>query len=408
MNDVIELKNIASDAGDIADVVERLDATKDVIRSEYLRKHFDPWVVAYSGGKDSTLLLQLIWEVLSSLPPRDRRRQIYIVGNDTLVESPLVIRHLRSTMATITAAATTNNLPVKSLITKPHIDQTFWVNVIGRGYIPPTRNFRWCTDRMKILPTSQLLEKLVLRHKRAVLLVGTRKSESASRRRNMEKHSVSATTMNPHSSIAGCRMFAPLADFEDKDVWLILIQRKPPWGGTHRALITLYRNAGGGECPLVLTKADAPSCGTTSPRFGCWTCTVVNKDRSLRGLIDSGHDDAETFTRLFDFREWLIQLREDDSNRQNVRRDGNSKSRADGTRVMGPFTLAVRKQILLQLQILEEEIERELISQSEIEVIEDIWRRDQVQEICRTAFNDTLFCQTQEAEEVKEAKGAVL
>ena len=187
----------------------------DAIRREYLRKHVDPWVLAYSGGKDSTLLLQLTWEVLASLPVRDRRRKIYVVGNDTLVESPLVIQHLRTTMATIKDAAAADGLPIETQITRPHIDQTFWVNVIGRGYIPPTRNFRWCTDRMKILPTTQLLDGLVRSHKRVVLLVGTRKSESENRRRNMTKHGVSATKMNPHSSVERCRMFAPLAEFED-------------------------------------------------------------------------------------------------------------------------------------------------------------------------------------------------
>ena len=207
-------------------------------------------------------LLQLTWEV-ASLPAHDRRRKVVVVGNDTLVESPLVIRHLKASLDTIANAAAKEDLPIAVQITKPHIDQTFWVNVIGRGYIPPTRNFRWCTDRMKIIPTSQLLVKLVRAHRRAVLLVGTRKSESTNRRRSMEKHSVSGSNMNPHSTVEGCRMFAPLAEFEDKDVWLTLMQRRPPWGGTHRDLISLYRNAGGGECPLVLTKADAPSCGTT-------------------------------------------------------------------------------------------------------------------------------------------------
>lgn len=384
------------EASSLHKVSSRLNAVREIIRSEYCKKHADPWVVAYSGGKDSTLLLQLTWEVLASLPAHDRRRQICVVGNDTLVESPLVIRHLRNTMATISTAAVANGLPIETQMTTPHIDQTFWVNVIGRGYIPPTRNFRWCTDRMKILPTSQLLESLVRLHKRAVLLVGTRKSESTNRRRNMAKHGVSGTKMNPHSSIKGCRMFAPLAELEDEDVWLILMQRRPPWGGSHRNLITLYRNAGGGECPLVLTKDDAPSCGTTSPRFGCWTCTVVTKDRSMQGLIDSGHEDADIFSRLFDFREWLIELREANENRQRVRRDGNSKSRADGTPVMGPFTLEIREKILSQLKELQEETGQELISRSEIEVIEDIWRRDQVRKNSRTALHDAFALEIKE------------
>ena len=219
-----------NDTANIVKVVEKLNNVMETLRKEYLRRHTDPWVVAFSGGKDSTLLLQLAWEVLESLSAQDRRRQIYVVGNDTLVESPLIIRHLRNTMSKISTTATANQLPIKTRITKPNIDQTFWVNVIGRGYIPPTRNFRWCTDRMKIIPTSQLLKSLLREHKRAILLVGTRKSESQNRLRNMERHKVSATGMNPHSSIEGCRMFAPLADLNDEDVWLILMQRKPAVG----------------------------------------------------------------------------------------------------------------------------------------------------------------------------------
>lgn len=383
-------KDLGHDVNDIGHVAERMEAVVNSIRQAYQRRHSQPWVVAYSGGKDSTLLLQLTWEVVASLPPHERRRKVYVIGNDTLVESPLVIRHLRSSMATIQATAARENLPFETQITEPYIDQTFWVNIIGRGYIPPTRNFRWCTDRMKIIPTSKLLEKLVREHKRAVLLVGTRKSESTNRQRNMTKHGVSGDNMNPHSSIQACRIFAPLANLKDEDVWLILMQRKPPWGGSHRELITLYRNAGGGECPLVLTQNDAPSCGTTSPRFGCWTCTVVNKDKSLRGLIDSGHEDAETFESLFEFREWLIELRENDDNRLPVRRDGHPKTRADSSLVMGPFTLEVRQEILRRLKALEKETGQKLISRSEIEIIEDIWRRDRIREDGRLALLNSL------------------
>ena len=363
-----------------SDVPARLDAVRKTMHAEFTREHSDPWIVAYSGGKDSTLLLHLVWEVAEALPPSAPRRPIYIVSNDTLVESPLVIRHLRHSLAVIREAVQKSGLPITIRVTEPCIDQTFWVNVIGRGYIPPTRNFRWCTDRMKIAPTNDLIHKLVLAHQRAILLVGTRKSESQNRGRAMAERGVTATAMNPHSTIPNCRMFAPLADLRDDDVWKILMQRKPPWGGTHRDLITLYRNAGGGECPLVLSKDDAPSCGTTSPRFGCWTCTVVQKDKSMRGLIDAGHEDEDMLEALADFREWLIELREDDRNRLPVRRDGRTKFRDDGTRVFGPFTLQIRQTILDRLRTLENQIGEMFIQAAEVEVIDDIWRRDRIRE----------------------------
>ena len=368
------------------DVSARLAAVQDTMRGEFLKRHSDPWIVAYSGGKDSTLLLHLLWEIAVTVPSEAPLRPIYVVSNDTLVESPLVIRHLRKSLATIRDASRNTGLAITITVTEPCIDQTFWVNVIGRGYIPPTRNFRWCTDRMKIAPTDELIHKLVRTHERAILLVGTRKSESRNRGRAMAERGVTATTMNPHSTIPNCRMFAPLADLRDDDVWKILMQRRPPWGGSHRDLITLYRNAGGGECPLVLSKEDAPSCGTTSPRFGCWTCTVVQKDRSMRGLIDAGHEDEEMLEAFADFREWLIELREDNRNRLPVRRDGRAKLRDDGTRVFGPFTLEVRQAILARLRTLEAQTDHFLITPAEIDVIDDIWRRDRIREDGRLAL----------------------
>lgn len=363
----------------VENVGAKLASVRKAISTEYNKQHSIPWVIAYSGGKDSTLLLQLAWEAILA-SPKEQRRKVYIVSNDTLVESPLVVDHLKKSLALIERTVQKSDLPIEIKVTTPCIDQTFWVNVIGRGYIPPTRNFRWCTDRMKIEPTNSLLKRLVATHKKAILLIGTRKSESQNRKRSMEKHGVSANKMNPHSSIDGCRMFAPLADLTDDQLWMILMANRPPWGGTNRELITLYRNASGGECPLVLSKEDAPSCGTTSPRFGCWTCTVVTKDKSLMGLIESGYEDTDKFQALAEFRDWLISLREDDNNRLPVRRDGRAKLRADGKQVMGPFRFDVRQHILERLQMLEKEIGEPLISVSEIKMIQDIWRVDKIRE----------------------------
>ena len=371
-------------------ISEALEQVRSTIAVEYQKRHSDPWIVAYSGGKDSTLLLQLVWEVIANLPAEQRRRQVHVIANDTLVESPVIIKHLKNSLSEIQEAASRQGLPLTTHISEPCTDQTFWVNVIGRGYIPPTRNFRWCTDRMKIQPTNRLIEEILQRHQRAVLLVGTRRSESTNRGNAMKKRGVSANKMNAHSSIENCRMFAPLADLVDNDVWMILMQRRPPWGGTHRNLITVYRNAGGGECPLVLSKADAPSCGTTSPRFGCWTCTVVTKDKSMTGTIDSGHPDQEKLERLSAFREELIELRENNANRSEVRRDGRTKKRDDGTKVYGPFTLKVRQHILDKLQLLAEANGEELVSPSELNVIRDIWRHDKIQDDSRQALINKL------------------
>ena len=106
----------------------------------------------------------------------------------------------------------------------------------------------------------------------------------------------------------------------------------------------------------------------------------------MRGLIAAGHEQEDMLEALAEFREWLIELREDTGNRLPVRRDGRTKLREDGTRVFGPFTLEVRQLILDRLLGLAAETDQELILPAELEVIEDIWRRDRIREDGRLAL----------------------
>lgn len=360
-------------------ISEKMTVINQVIDQQYAEDGSIPWVIAYSGGKDSTLLLQTVWERIAKMPIEQRKRHVFVMANDTLVESPMVQKHLRDSTQSIREAAKRQDLPIVVRVSEPYADQTFWVNVIGRGYIPPTRNFRWCTDRMKIQPTNLLLKSIVEKHGGAVLLIGTRMAESSQRRQTMEKHGASASQTNPHNSIANCHVMTPLADLQDNEVWAILTQRKPPWGESHRKLVAMYKNAGGGDCPLVLTKADAPSCGTSSPRFGCWTCTVVSKDRSMLGTIAAGTSDEQNLAKLADFREYLIVVRENDENRWPFRRNGITKIK-NGRRVMGPLKISVRQEILEELKQLEIETNQSLITHSEELLIREIWHMDQSQD----------------------------
>ena len=362
--------------------LERLRAAQTELREEYLAEHRFPWIVGYSGGKDSTLLVQLVFEMLLDLAPGDRNRPVHVLCNDTLVESPVLMAYVDKMLGRLQAAAESLHLPIAVVKTVPDPDQTFWVNLIGRGYPSPTRLFRWCTDRMKIQPTSNYIRSQVSANGEVILLLGVRRAESAARAVTMNRHrNLAGSRLNPHDDLKGCLVFRPLIDLTTDDVWLLLLQRAPPWGGTHRELVTLYRNAQGGECPLVIDKSQAPSCGTSSSRFGCWTCTVVEKDRSMEGFIDAGYEHLEP---LMEFRDWLAQVRNERSKRMLERRDGRIALMGDGvTPVAGPFTLETRQEILARLLEVQEQVQLTLIRDDEVARIKNIWAEDAIEEAKR-------------------------
>lgn len=342
------------------------------ILDEYKQLHDYPWIIGYSGGKDSTLVVHLVFEMLMQLPPSERKRPVHIVANDTLVESPLVVQHIIDTTNEIEAAAQAFGLPVVTRITRPSADQTFWVNLIGRGYPSPNRSFRWCTDRMKIQPTNRYIKSQVDNVGQVILLLGVRRSESATRAASVSRYD-NGERLNRHNDLQGCMVYRPIVELHTEDVWEFLAFSDPPWGGSHLKLIGLYRNASGGECPVVTQKTDVPSCGTTSSRFGCWTCTVVEKDRSLEGFVESGFKE---FGPLLDFRDWLASIRNDRERRQARRRDGRITITDGGTFIPGPFTLQTRAEILERLRVLEARTGQSLISDEEVGLIHEIWAEE--------------------------------
>jgi DNA sulfur modification protein DndC len=367
-----------------ATIAERLDDLTSVLRRiqeelqfEYLStKPALPWIVGYSGGKDSTLMVQLVFEMLMGLAPSDRVRPVHIVSNDTLVESPVIITFVEKMLDRLRSGADNLHLPITIAKTTPDLEQTFWVNLIGRGYPPPTSQFRWCTDRMKIQPTSGYVKSQISAAGEVILLLGVRKAESSSRAGRMSQYTpADGSRLNPHNDLQGCWVYRPIMDMTTEEVWQVLLQRRPPWGGSHRDLITLYRNAQGGECPLVMEKSQAPSCGSSSSRFGCWTCTVVDKDHSMEGFVDAGFDHLEP---LLDFRDWLIIMRNDKTKRMVQRRSGLATFDRHNRLIPGPFTLEARDEILQRLLETQQATGAPLISQAEIEKIQAIWSADMV------------------------------
>jgi DNA sulfur modification protein DndC len=288
------------------------------------------------------------------------------------VENPKVVEFIRHVLASVQKAAKDQGMPITVHETIPVLEETFWVNVIGRGYPAPNNIFRWCTERLKINPTTKFILEKINQSGEAIILLGTRSDESSNRSRSIQKHHLEGRRLRKHT-LTNAFVFAPISDILTEEVWQYLASVPAPWGGNHHRLITLYRNASGGDCPLVIDLT-TPSCGTS--RFGCWVCTVVKRDKSMEALIDHGE---EWMIPLLEIREYLVETRDNgEKYRSKTRRNGTT---TEG--VYGPYLPEVRYELLKKLLIAQYEIQQndsffELISHQELVAIQVIWLRDNI------------------------------
>ncbi len=356
----------------------RLEERYAEIRQVYLADS-RPWVIGYSGGKDSTTALQLIWYALAQLKKDQLTKPVFVISSDTLVETPKIVDYIDTSLQRINDAAKRSELPLSAHKVSPQIDDSFWVNLIGRGYPTPSNKFRWCTERLKINPANKFIREKVAEHGEVVVILGVRTSESATRAQVMNLHKIANSALSRHTTLPNAYVYTPIEDFTLNEVWTYLLQVKSPWGNENRDLVTLYRNAQAGECPLVVDKT-TPSCGNS--RFGCWVCTVVTKDTSMEAMIENGETWMEP---LLDFRNRLAETQDPSIKRQVrqfKRRNGRVAFTADGKVIPGPYTPDFRKQLLRELLTIQRQVVAsgeldELISKQELEEIRRIWRSEE-------------------------------
>jgi DNA sulfur modification protein DndC len=333
------------------DFIDLVNKTRINMRKNFLADG-RPWVVAYSGGKDSTLTLQLVYELLLSLPPEDRK-PVYVIASDTRVEAPIIADYVSNSLNQLEDHAKKSGIDVTVHLVQPEIDNSFWTNIIGKGYPPPNRWFRWCTSKLKIKPIRLVVDDITAKHGSVILLLGSRKAESGNRSRSIERREYNSRGLNPHHEIPNALVMQPIVNWTTEEVWEYLFTNNPaPWGISHDRMLDLYRQANSNECPVV-TDLNTPACGGS--RFGCWTCTVVSKDKSMAGFISSGD---EWMTPLYDFRNWLKEYREDESTRNVYKRNGQPG--------LGPFKTSARQVILEKLLDVERKVNRELISDEKL------------------------------------------
>lgn len=357
------------------------------IKGLYLSSDY-PWVIGYSGGKDSSCTLQLIWQAISQIKPEDRKTPIFVIYSDTYVETPVISKYLEIITTKIQQAATEKNMPISVNGVFPEINNTFWVNLLGKGYPAPKTKFRWCTDRLKIEPANRFIKKQVSKYGEVIVVLGARKAESASRAQVIEKKQRESgfrpdDLLTKHSVLPNAYVYTPIADFTTEDVWKYLLANpNTPWLTHNRDLFKMYADAQDGECPLVVDKT-TPPCGTS--RFGCWVCTLVEDDKSLRAMVSKGD---VRFKPLLEYRKMLLEttLPENKAKyRSYKRRTGrvDFAGEEDQKIIRGPYKMEYRKEFLKKLLGIQKDINNnendhvKVIRDDEIKEIRRIWQSEE-------------------------------
>ncbi|EED31297.1 putative sulfurtransferase DndC [gamma proteobacterium NOR5-3] len=372
-------------------IKQHVENLEEQTRQLYLSDEI-PWVIGYSGGKDSTATLQLIWSALSKLSPKDHIKPVHVISTDTLVENPVVALWVEKSLSKMRAASGEQSMPIKPHRLTPEVKDRFWVNLIGRGYPAPRPKFRWCTERLKISPSNKFISETVQQNGEAILVLGTRKSESAARASNMKQYESKSTRdlLSSNKELDRVWVYTPIAEWQNDDVWQYLTQFENPWGFPNEDLFGMYQGATeDGECPLVVDTS-TPSCGDS--RFGCHVCTMVNEDKSLSAMIQNDVE-KEWMLPLLEFRSNWININDADPEKKKQKIDEERKHRDfrrmngsltvfNGRLVHGPYKAYYRENMLravLEAQMAVREIgpdsvkDLEVISLEELEEIRRIW-----------------------------------
>jgi DNA sulfur modification protein DndC len=302
----------------------------------------DRWVITFSGGKDSTLTLALSLDFLRLKPKCPR---IDVVYADTMMEIPAMRRTASSMLSYVRKFARENRMPIRVHEVVPAVERRYWVCVIGRGYPPPKPKFRWCTKRLKIEPAEDYVDN----GQPTAVLTGVRFGESAQRTGRLLASCATGGEcgqdfwFQKKDGSEFVTYYAPIIQWKTCNVWDFLTFVAPGAGWPTGEVVGLY--------------------GDTNMRFGCWTCTLVRRDKTMEALAE--RDPSSPIGKLNDFRNAMLEESKLWRNRWARQRKGVVRK--------GPLSLRYRMLLLERLRVLEAETGLPLITTEDESEIRRLW-----------------------------------
>ncbi len=292
-----------------------LDIAKENLLSVLQENAWEQIIVGFSGGKDSTATLQLL---LDTCITNDIDVPIKVLSSNTLIENPLIEKQLLLIQNQIKEINEKSPINIEHLILTPKLEDSFFVNTIGKGYATPLSTMgRWCTRALKVDPMEKYYKNLKVK---TLVLSGVREDESILRKKNIKNYFNEELKKDSEYIFK----YAPIRNFQLNDVWdyIMDIFRKEYYYLNNNSLWELYRDGSSQDvCPssLDISISNAKSkCGKS--RYGCYMCPLVSRDKALEANVENGHEELKGYLEL---REWYMKRCYDPKYRSRFNRRGN-------------------------------------------------------------------------------------
>ncbi len=182
----------------------------EFIKSSSFEYSSEDIVISFSGGKDSTVVADLVVRALTN------PNIVHIFGNTTL-EFPLTLDY--------TARFKRDN-PKIILKVAENKEQDFYKVCEDIG--PPARMMRWCCSMFKTGPITKVLNNLY-KNKNILTYYGIRKSESASRSKYKRIENNSNNIKIQKQKVA-----SPILFWKDIDIWLYILAQDIDFNDAYR------------------------------------------------------------------------------------------------------------------------------------------------------------------------------
>ena len=336
-----------------------------------------PLIVAFSSGKDSSVVANLAATAAADAVAAGRQAHVVISHADVGVENPSISELARSEIGKIKRFCQSKGVHVTVRISRPAFWDSFAVRVMGGRALPTFPDSRRdCTTDWKRLPAERELasisrDLLADGWKPPVLMTGVRRDESTSRALSIASRG--ERSVDTWVDATGRLRLSPLLDWASDDVWTYLglcnagvIEAYSDFAAT----MNVYQAAGGSSCVVVADAELERHSKPCSSRFGCWVCTAVREDKSLHQMIESEPGQYGYMRPLAAFRDFIAYTQYDWTRRQFVGRSIENGFIHIGADTYSPDMLAELLRYALSVQKL---TGVEIVSAAQLIAIDARW-----------------------------------